>query len=154
MSRTDDIPVVRRPAQGRLEVHIPWREGGNRKVIKRICGTLTRPQWYGDRKRWVIARAHFALLIGALKAEYGQVRVITAHCDAEGCDARCQKAEGAECVCSCGGQYHGGITPTPAAGAWWAPSRSSRPNGQKVEVDRVRVHERGRDARLDRAGGR
>ena len=117
MSRTDDISVVRRPTQGRLEVHIPWREGGNRKVIKRICGTLTRPQWDGDRKRWVIARAHFTPLIGALKAEYGQVRVITAHCDAEKCDTRCREAEGAECVCSCGGQYHGGDEPPPAAGA-------------------------------------
>ena len=107
MSRTV-IPVVRRPAQGRLEVHIPWREGGNRRVIKRICGPLTRPVWDGDRKRWMIARAHFTPLIGALKAEYGQVRVITAHCDAERCDVRCQKAEGAECVCSCGGRYHGG----------------------------------------------
>lgn len=107
MSRTH-IPVVRRPARGRLEVHIPWREGGNRRLIKRICGTLTRPEWDGDRKRWMIARAHFTPLIEALKAEYGQVRVITAHCDAERCDVRCQKAEGAECVCSCGGQYHGG----------------------------------------------
>lgn len=109
MRRMDNIPVVRRPAQGRLEVHIPWREGGNRKVIKRICGTLTRPQWDGDRKRWMIARAHFTPLIGALKAEYGQVRVITAHCDAEGCDARCLQARGIECVCSCGGRNHGGL---------------------------------------------
>ena len=107
MSRTD-TPIVRRPAQGRLEVHIPWREGGNRRVIKRICGPLTRPQWDGDRKRWMIAWAHFTPLIGALKAEYGQVRVITAHCDAEKCDTRCQEARGDDCVCSCGGRFHGG----------------------------------------------
>jgi hypothetical protein len=34
--------------------------------------------------------------------------VITVHCDTEKCDTRCREAEGAECVCSCGGQYHGG----------------------------------------------
>ena len=56
----------------------------------------------------MVARAHFLPLIEALKAEFGQVRVITRHCDTEKCDTRCQEAEGPDCTCSCGGTFHGG----------------------------------------------
>ena len=107
MSRAD-IPTVRRPARGRLEVHIPWREGGNRKLIKRVCGRSTRPEWDRERKRWLIARSHFSALIQALAAEFDEVRVVTVHRDCERCDTRCQKALGDECVCSCQGLFHGG----------------------------------------------
>ena len=103
-----DTPEVRRPAEGRLEVWIPWQPGGNRTLIKSACGSLTRPERDGQRKRWLIARTHFMALIEALKARYGQVRVITAHCDTEKCDTRCQEARGDDCVCSCGGRFHGG----------------------------------------------
>ena len=34
--------------------------------------------------------------------------MITAHCDAEKCDTRCQEAQGDDCMCSCGGRFHGG----------------------------------------------
>ena len=64
------------------------------------CGTA--PAWHPD------TTGHFLPLIEALKTRFGQVRVITVHCDTEKCDTRCREAEGAECVCSCGGQYHGG----------------------------------------------
>ncbi len=103
-----DIPEVRRPAEGRLRVYIPWRDGGNRKLIKSVCGARSRPEWDGQARRWLIARAHFMPLIEALKARFGQVRVITAHCDTEKCDIRCQEARGDDCVCSCGGSFHGG----------------------------------------------
>ena len=111
MNRTN-IPEVRRPAEGRLRVIIPWREGGNRTLVKSVCGSLTRPEWDGMNKTWLIARSHFLSLIEALKAEFGQVKVITWHCDAERCGERCQRARGDECTCSCGGVNHGilGVT--------------------------------------------
>lgn len=108
MNRTD-LPEIRRPAQGRLEVWIPWRETGNRALIKSVCGSLTRPEWDCQAKRWLIARGHFVALIEALKAEFGQVRVITWHCNAERCDIRCLEAKGPDCQCSCGGRNHGGL---------------------------------------------
>jgi hypothetical protein len=43
-----DIPEVCRSAEGHLEVWIPWRDGGNRKLIKSVCGSLTRPEWDGQ----------------------------------------------------------------------------------------------------------
>src|SRR5260370_24251603 len=107
MNRTD-IPEVRKRAEGRLHVILPWRPCGSRAFLKSVCGLRTRPEWDGQAKRWMVARAHFLPLIEALKSRFGRVRVVTAHCDAERCDVRCQKAEGAECRCSCGGQDHGG----------------------------------------------
>ena len=102
-----NIPEVCRPAEGRLRVIIPWREGGNRTLIKSVCGSLTRPEWDGMNKTWLIARSHFLPLIEALQSEFGQVKVITWHCDAERCGERCQRARGDECTCSCGGVNHG-----------------------------------------------
>ena len=49
----------------------------------------------------------FLPLIEALQSEFGQVKVITWHCDAERCGERCQRARGDECTCSCGGVNHG-----------------------------------------------
>ena len=102
-----NIPEVRRPAEGRLRVTIPWREGGNRKLIRSVCGPRARPEWDARARRWLIARIPFLPLIEALQSEFGQVKAITWHCDVERCGERCQRAHGDECTCSCGGVNHG-----------------------------------------------
>jgi hypothetical protein len=106
MNRTN-IPEIRRPAEGRLRVAIPWRPGGNRSLIRSVCGHSTRPEWDGRTQRWMVARRYFLPLVEALVAQYGRVRVVTWHLDGERCGERCQLARGAECRCSCGGLNHG-----------------------------------------------
>lgn len=107
MNRTD-IPEIRRPREGRLQVMIPWCPGGNRALLGSVCGSRSRLEWDGTSKRWLVARAYFAAVIETLKTRFGEVRVITWHRDAERCDVRCQKAKGFECTCSCGGRCHAG----------------------------------------------
>jgi hypothetical protein len=102
-----NLPEVRRPAEGRLQVAIPWRPGGNRSLIRSACGPSARPEWDGRSERWLVARRYFLPLIVALVARYGLVRVITWHLDDQRCGERCQCARGPECRCACGGMNHG-----------------------------------------------
>lgn len=101
------IPVVRRPREGRLEVEIPWRSGGSRGLIMRICGGGTRPAWDRRAGCWLVARAYFLRLVRGLAERYGRVLVITVQCNLTKCDRRCQRARDTECRCSCGGDNHG-----------------------------------------------
>ena len=91
MNRTD-IPEIRRPREGRLQVAIPLHPGGNRPLIMSACGPRSRPGWDRRRGCWLVPRSRFTALIEVLAARYGRVRVITVHREAERCDLRCQQA--------------------------------------------------------------
>jgi len=127
MSRAD-IPEVRRPAEGRMQIATPWRPGGSRVVIKAACGARNRPEWDGRRKCWLVPRRYLLPVIEALQAMYGQVRVVTCHRDADRCDIRCLQARGTECVCSCGGRNHGGLNSYTAG---WRPVGTVAPGETK-----------------------
>lgn len=113
------ITVSRSPVHPGIELRMPYHPR-NRQALRTALGPHVRIHWDGDHRCWRLAERHmFTLINGFLEA--GQpVRVeVTVRGEAAGaerCDERCRDARGDECVCACGGRWHG-------AGRWpdhWA----------------------------------
>lgn len=99
--------TVYKPVTGRLRVKMPYRDD-SRVMLTVKVGCL--PEWNKAKKVWEVARSHLHDLVFTLLNEYGEeVQVIIDGRESEKCDTRCQAAQGADCVCSCGGRYHGGL---------------------------------------------
>lgn len=105
-------PSVYRPhGTAQLWAQLPYGPD-NRVWLHEVCGARARLEWDSLSRTWHLARAHFRPLVDALVTRYGEVDVRVDISAADRCDARCVKATGDECTCSCFGENHGG------AGYW------------------------------------
>lgn len=96
------LPTVYKPLTGRLRVGIPFARD-NRYFLKHFGDPVWEPKGY-----WTLPRSSFTSLTVALLLRYGKpVRVAIAGAEGTRCDTRCQNARGFDCVCSCGGAFHG-----------------------------------------------
>jgi hypothetical protein len=90
---------------------MPYGDGRNRAWILGELGQRIRPDWNKQQRRWEIAREHLWVLTEAMADRFGEVDLYMEFSNTEKCDARCRNAvstDVSECVCSCGGDYHGG----------------------------------------------
>lgn len=101
---------VVRPVTGRLWVQMPY-DPRNRAWLKEVLGDRIRPDWDKPNRRWLIARAHFGMVVEALANRLGRIDVYVDCRNSERCDTRCKNAKSRECTCQCLGKHHGsGIT--------------------------------------------
>lgn len=105
-------PTIIRPVRGRLHVWLPFKASGihNREWIKTGFGTgrNLRPELVSPENVWRVSRAHLEACVEAIADTCGAVDVFLQFSEAQGCDERCMKARGDECICSCLGTNHGG----------------------------------------------
>lgn len=97
--------------QRRFWAWMPYGDGTNRAWILGELGQRIRPDWNKQQRRWEIAREHLWVLTEAMADRFGEVDLYMEFSNTERCDARCENAvstDVSECVCSCGGDYHGG----------------------------------------------
>jgi len=87
--------------------------GGNRGLLKFVCGRRAQVRWDGVTQRWIVKATHFQGVVNLLLKVFGSCRITMDFTDREICDYHCQSAEsGSEnCECSCMGKFHGKWTP-------------------------------------------
>ena len=79
----------------------------NPRWLKQHLGPRIDVQHVGSGV-WEIARTHLRSTVAGLADRFGHVHVYLYFDDRQKCDTRCVAARGVECVCSCGGENHGG----------------------------------------------
>lgn len=99
-----------------LDVYFEETEGDikfERHRLYRIRGAKKKDTREGGKMivSWHVPRIEKSLLVSTLLEDFGDVKFrlplsITISTTTQ-CDTRCREAEKDECVCSCGGQYHG-----------------------------------------------
>lgn len=105
-------PSVYRPhGTERFWLRLPYADD-KRAWLHQVCGQRVHLEWDGLSHTWRLARAHLRRLVDALAERFGEVDVRFDISAADRCNARCRKAAGDECTCSCLGENHGG------AGYW------------------------------------
>ena len=87
---------------------MPYQGGSNRWWLHQTLGSRIRPTYDKPTGRWLIARPHFTVLIGALLERFGVVDASVEFSTTQKCDTRCREASGDDCECSCQGEHHGG----------------------------------------------
>lgn len=101
-------PRIYRPlAPDRIQLRMPY-DPANRRWLHQTLGDRIQPVWDKPGRRWLIARAHFGVLVDALVDRFGVVDVDAEFSTAQKCDRRCMEATGDDCECSCMGEHHGG----------------------------------------------
>lgn len=95
------------------KLHINFSDGGKwtRSYLKEILGSRVQLNWIKDtdgRVWWEISKTHREKLTEALRERYESVWVVRDYSTKQICTTSCQRAEKDDCVCSCGGQFHGG----------------------------------------------
>ena len=91
------------PVEGRLHVVFRYRPY-NRAWL---ADHGIRAEWDSTRKRWYVSRSKLNVIIRALLEDFPEVLLIRDGLRSQRCDARCQAAKGADCVCGCAGAFHG-----------------------------------------------
>lgn len=105
------VATVVRPVRGRVRVRLPFAPD-NRAMLKRWCGSGTRPEWRGGA--WHVGRDHLEqILTGIARERCCAVTIHLEHATQTKCTASCWGAQPRttwSCVCSCGGRNHGNAT--------------------------------------------
>lgn len=97
--------------QQKLQVNFP---DGGKWVRGWLKGELGRVQldWKRDPSTglvwWQLAKGQQEALIEALRSRYEGVWLMRQYSERVTCTTACQKAERDDCICSCGGEFHGG----------------------------------------------
>lgn len=94
--------TVGKPVNGRLRIHMPYRNDTRRKFL----ALGIRPVWDAKHKQWRVSRERMQEVLHLLFTLYGPGLVIVRGHAQEQCDTRCQRAKGLDCVCSCAGAHH------------------------------------------------
>lgn len=106
------VATVVRPVRGRVRVRLPFAPD-NRAMLKRWCGSGTRPEWRGGA--WHVGRDHLEqILTGIARERCCAVTIHLEHATQTKCTASCWGAQPRttwSCVCSCGGRNHGNGAP-------------------------------------------
>ena len=105
-------PLATRLLRGKVMLSLPIHKGEGRSIrpwLHDELGNRAQMSFNYDTKCWEVGRAHLGAARAALVARYGvcDVDPESAVSQMFQCDERCQEAEGPDCTCSCGGEFHG-----------------------------------------------
>lgn len=91
--------------KSKMRVRLPFAKN-NRYFLGEVlpAGNF---KWHKEGAYWEIARTHAPVVILALWAKYGGVKVAREHSVNERCNASCQNAQGWDCSCAGQGEHHG-----------------------------------------------
>lgn len=103
---TDKIPLVQRPVHGDLVVTMPHVPDARRWLFDTI-GWRSRLGQNKEATVFTMHRAHMPVVLRALASRFGAVDLHREYRVDDRCNHRCHRAQGDECVCSCGGERHG-----------------------------------------------
>jgi hypothetical protein len=103
--------AVRR-AKGKVLLSLPIAAGEGKTIrpwLRKALGNRAQISFDNSAKLWIVARRHLRPTRDAIVAKYGlcDVEIENRISQKVQCDERCQKATGPDCVCECGGEFHG-----------------------------------------------
>lgn len=95
------------------KLFINFPDGGRwtRGYLKEVLGSRVQLAWITDDSGkiwWMVAKSHREALTAALQNRYDGVWVVRDYSTKQVCTTSCQRAIDDECICSCGGEFHGG----------------------------------------------
>lgn len=105
-------PMATRHLVGKVMLSLPINRGEGRSIrpwLHAVLGDRAQLSFNYETKCWEVARAHLGAARDAIVERYGLCDVSTENVVSQThqCDDRCQDAEGPDCTCSCGGEFHG-----------------------------------------------
>lgn len=106
------VPLATRLRRGKVMLSLPIRKGEGRSIrpwLHDELGDRAQMSFNYGTKCWEVGRAHLGAARDAIVERYGVCDVDTESAVSQmfQCDERCQEAEGPDCTCSCGGEFHG-----------------------------------------------
>lgn len=97
--------------KARLNLPIVSSEEGRaiRPWLRDVLGPGSPYSFVRGARQWEVPRSRLAVVRDAIVERYGicDVDLEAKISAAIQCDDRCQEAEGPDCTCSCGGEFHG-----------------------------------------------
>ncbi|NUS74187.1 MAG: hypothetical protein HOQ05_12380 [Corynebacteriales bacterium] len=109
----DQLPTIHRPINGRLQVWMPWKEGGNIDILRDILGTRVKTAWFrSDPKNhhWALSRHHLRPIVTGVASRFPLTQITLDFRRQQTCGKNCHRAKNDDCTCSCFGARHGGGT--------------------------------------------
>jgi hypothetical protein len=104
------VPVIWLPFGGQVVARIPGRD--RRRWLQ--SSVRARSPRLGDDGSWELPRCCLTRLVTAAADRYGRAVAVRYMARLSRCSRACQQAAGADCDCSCLGQFHG----QDSAAAW------------------------------------
>ena len=106
------IPLATRLLQGKVQLTLPILKGEGRTIrpwLHEVLGDQAHLSFNEGTTSWEVGRGHLGAVRDAIVERYGVCDVDTESSVSQAykCDERCQEAEGPDCTCSCGGEFHG-----------------------------------------------
>lgn len=95
------------------KLYIYFPDGGKwtRGYLKEVLGSRVQLAWMRDDNGniwWMVAKSQRETLTAALQNRYDGVWVVRDYSTKQVCTTSCQRAIDDQCICCCGGEFHGG----------------------------------------------